>query len=242
MNNLVTKNTARITLICTADRGRPVVAALGRPLGELKPDRRKAADFVSVLSRFHIVGRSSSGYKSSVHASVLHKDQVHLSDVLWSAARRIRCMLPDSVIGALGIEFAQSLGAHKEVSSVYSIRLFLEAGNAEQEARWGSKTLPLHITMAIVNTNNTVMKKTPTSTPTEDKEYPQPPAFGVRFQQFPKAQQQQMHQQQPSKRKRISPLDKMLLLPCMPMCKYVCRYVYLSLCLCTEIMEVYVPP
>lgn len=128
MNNLVTKNTARITLICTADRGRPMV--VGQHLGELKPDRRKAADFVSVLSRFHIMGSGGgggdNGYKSSVHASVLHKDQVHLSDVLWSAARRIRCMLPDSVIGALGIEFAQSLGAHKEVSSVYSIRLSLE--------------------------------------------------------------------------------------------------------------------
>jgi hypothetical protein len=247
VRNLVTKDTARITLVCSADRGRKVGSAkpgeaLGAAANNIKPDRRKAADFVAVLSRFHIMDKKPM-HKSPVRAAVLHADQLHLSDMLWSAARRIRAMLPGALITGLGIEFGHDLGANKEVSSVYSIRLSLEAGDDQQEAHWQSKTLPLHITMAVVRPNAWLLSlplpsllssmKTPTAetsqqysiqTPTLGAPYMQPlvvaPNINKRRRQTSATTTSSQTSSQTSSRVKFVTQS---ITPCMPMCKYIAR-------------------
>lgn len=111
-------NIARITLVCSADRGRKVALglcpALPKPGGALgsaaniKPDRRKAADFVAVLSRFHIMnaGTNRPTHKSAVRAAVLHVDQVIpeiLSRIIMSVTMLIIIFVHTSTIMSLYI-------------------------------------------------------------------------------------------------------------------------------------------
>lgn len=152
-------------------------------------------------------------------------------------------MLPGALITGLGIEFGHDLGANKEVSSVYSIRLSLEAGDDKQEAHWRqqsqSTTLPLHITMAVVRPNGMLhpdgMRTSTAEATVETSQKHSTPAFtlGAPYMQplvvAPNINNNKRRRQTsatmfPSRRgaSRVTFVTPVIT-PCMPMCKYISR-------------------
>ena len=166
---------AGISLMPGANRGR-MYAAL--PNAHIKPDRRRACDFVHVLSRFHVTEKTMNGsgiaFKTSgIRASTAFHKDVTLSNIWRTVASTLtdgedqevlnNVFTPDAILGSMIVNKAIVGYANQERDSAYSI----DTDISFMDSNGNTITSSLLITVAVVdNSVNDKLPPPPLSTPT----------------------------------------------------------------------------